>query len=172
MWMDEKPQKDQPDAPARLEMLFRRHYVDVAADVRRRAESDLVEEVVAETFLVAWRWLDDIPAEARPWLLGVARKTLATQRRSATRRRSLVAKLDESAQRPVDADDSVTNPGIVDALAQLSEKDREAITLIAWEGLTLRDAAVFGQSPVASAFACTARNVAFASDLRRMGLRS
>ena len=148
--MDEKSRKDRPDAEAHLELIFRRHYFDVAAYVRRRAEPALVDDVVAETFLVAWRRLDDIPAEARPWLLGVARKTLATQRRSATRRRLLVAKLNETGQRPVHTDDPATDAGIADALAQLSENDREAITLIAWDGLTPREAAaVIGQSPVA-----------------------
>jgi RNA polymerase sigma-70 factor, ECF subfamily len=148
MWMDSEL-GDRTGAGARLETLFRRHYVDVAAYVRRRAEPDLVEDVVSETFLIAWRRLDDIPAAARPWLLGVARKTLATQRRSATRRRALAAKLDETAQRPVDADDCASDLGISEALAQLSENDREAITLIAWDGLNAREAAVvLGQSPV------------------------
>jgi RNA polymerase sigma factor (sigma-70 family) len=149
MCMDKKRQGDRTGPEARLETLFRRHYVDVARYVRRRAEPDFVEDVVAETFLVAWRRLDDIPAEARPWLLGVARRTLATQRRSATRRRSLVAKLDETARRPVHAEDSLTDAGISEALAHLSEKDREAITLVAWDGLNAREAAVvLGQSPV------------------------
>jgi RNA polymerase sigma-70 factor (ECF subfamily) len=125
--MDKKRQGDRTGAEARLESLFRCHYVDVARYVRRRAEPDFAEDVVAETFLVAWRRLDDIPAEARPWLLGVARRTLATQRRSATRRRSLVAKLDETAQRPGHAEDSVTDAGISEALAQLSEKRSTAV---------------------------------------------
>lgn len=34
--------------------------------------------MVAETFLVAWRRLDELPDEAKPWLLGVARRVLAT----------------------------------------------------------------------------------------------
>ena len=137
-----------PADAARLEALFRAHYRDVAAYVRRRAEPDLVEDVVAETFLVAWRRLDEIPADARPWLLGVARKTLATQRRSLARRRSLLTKL-EGAHRPSEREQS-GELGVAEALRRLSEKDREAITLIAWEGLSPKDAAlVAGQSPVA-----------------------
>lgn len=133
-------------AEARLETLFREHYSGVAAYVRRRAEPDLVDDVVAETFLVAWRRLDDVPADARLWLLGVARKTLATQRRSATRRRSLLAKV-QTTERPVRTDDAVTESRVSDALAQLPEKDRDAITLIAWDGLTPAEAAaVLGHS--------------------------
>ncbi len=44
---------------------------------------------MAETFLVAWRRLDDVPADALPWLYGVARRVLANERRSAGRRAAL-----------------------------------------------------------------------------------
>jgi DNA-directed RNA polymerase specialized sigma24 family protein len=49
-------------ARERLEDLFRRHEPAVVAYVRRRAPADVVDDIVAETFLVAWRRLDD----ARP----------------------------------------------------------------------------------------------------------
>jgi RNA polymerase sigma-70 factor (ECF subfamily) len=140
--------RDRMSPEERLESLFRRHHGDVAAYVRRRATPDLVDDVVAQTFLVAWRRLADVPADPRPWLLGVARKTLATQRRSAARRRSLLTKL-ETSQRPSGTEDPMSELGVSEALAQLREKDREAITLIAWDGLTPQEAArVLGESPV------------------------
>jgi RNA polymerase sigma factor (sigma-70 family) len=133
-------------AESRLESLFRRHYRDVWAYVRRRAEPELVDDVVAETFLVAWRRLNEVPDDARPWLLGVARKTLSTQRRSAARRQSLATKLESNEGRR-DWDESASELPVAEALARLSEKDREAITLIVWDGLSPREAAaVLGQS--------------------------
>jgi RNA polymerase sigma-70 factor (ECF subfamily) len=148
--MDEKPPAEQRRRDeAQLELLFRRHYRDVAAYVRRRASPDLVEDVVAETFLVAWRRLDEVPVDARPWLLGVARKTLATQRRSVARRRSLLTRL-EAFPSQGEPDEQPTGLGVVEALMRLSETDREAITLVAWDGLSPSEAAlVVGQSPVA-----------------------
>lgn len=147
--MDKKRDADRAAAEARLEMLFRRHHRDVAAYVRRRAGPDLIDDVVAETFLVAWRRLGEVPAEARPWLLGVARKALATQRRSASRRLSLATKLQES-PRTIEPVEPANKTSLTDALAHLTEGDREAITLIAWEGLTPREAAAaLGQPPVA-----------------------
>lgn len=147
--MGAPPPRDRRDREARLETVFRRHYRDVALYVRRRAEPDLVEDVVAETFLVAWRRLDEVPTNARPWLLGVARKTLSTQRRSTARRRSLATRL-EAAESPAEGSDQPSELGVAEALLRLSERDREAITLVAWEGLSPSEAAlVAGQSPIA-----------------------
>jgi RNA polymerase sigma-70 factor, ECF subfamily len=135
-------------AEARLESIFRRHYPAVAAYVRRRAAPEFADDVVAETFFVAWRRLDDVPDDALPWLLGVARKTLATQRRAATRRRSLLARLEDRQSR-ANATPPSEEFGVASALTRLREKDREAITLIAWDGLTPTEAAaVLGLSPL------------------------
>jgi RNA polymerase sigma-70 factor (ECF subfamily) len=144
------PLGNQRDEEARLEALFRSHYRDVATYVRRRAEADLVEDVVAETFLVAWRRLDEVPMDARPWLLGVARKTLATQRRSVARRRSLLTKLEAAQSSAEPSHQPGEELGVTEALMRLSGGDREALTLVAWEGLSPKEAAlVVGQSAVA-----------------------
>jgi RNA polymerase sigma factor (sigma-70 family) len=135
------PPTDRTGAEARLEALFRAHYRDVAAYVCRRAESGVVDDVVADTFLVAWRRLDEVPINARPWLLGVARKTISTQRRSVSRRRSLVTRL-EAVQGLAEQSDLSSELGVAEALTRLSAKDREAITLVAWDGLTPSEAAV------------------------------
>ena len=77
----------------RFEALFERHHTAVRAYVVRRSAGIVVEDVVADTFLVAWRRLEDVPDVALPWLLGVARRVLADQRRGARRRRSLTERL-------------------------------------------------------------------------------
>jgi RNA polymerase sigma-70 factor (ECF subfamily) len=101
----------------------------------------------AETFLVAWRRLEDVPADARPWLLGVARKVLATQLRALRRREELRSRL-LFAERPSAGDEQGAATPAAEALARLREKDREAITLVAWDGLAPNQAAaVVGQSP-------------------------
>src|SRR4029450_2647016 len=65
--------------------MFRECYPVVRAYARRRAAPDAAQDVVADTFLVAWRRLEDVPEDALPWLYGVARRVLANQRRSAAR---------------------------------------------------------------------------------------
>jgi RNA polymerase sigma-70 factor, ECF subfamily len=133
---------------ARLEALFCDHFSAVRSYARRRAPESMVDDVVAETFLVAWRRIDDLPDEVRPWLLGVARKTLSTQLRSARRRSSLVEKL-SAAETPLafsQADGPDT--GLIGALQRLSATDQEVLALAAWEDLRPREAAVvLGVSP-------------------------
>jgi RNA polymerase sigma-70 factor (ECF subfamily) len=96
----------------------------------------VAEDVTAETFLVAWRRLDRLPDEALPWLYAVARKTLANRRRRDLReRRPLPGPLPSfDAELPSD-------PVLARAFASLGERDRELLALVAWEGLTLAEAA-------------------------------
>ncbi len=131
----------------RLEDLFRRHEPAVFAYVRRRAPADVVDDIVAETFLVAWRRLDDVPEPALPWLLGVARRVLSTHRRGDRRRRELGSRLAATQSMSLAAWSEDGEERTLAALAALSEKDREALMLIAWEGLTPKQAAVVLNEP-------------------------
>jgi RNA polymerase sigma-70 factor (ECF subfamily) len=123
----------------RFEGLFREHYTAVRGYALRRAPRDVAQEIVAETFLVAWRRLDDVPDDARPWLYGVARRVLANQRRSARRNVALERRLAGTAA-PAGTGDPGERLGdkelVRTALARLSDREREALTLIAWHGLT------------------------------------
>jgi RNA polymerase sigma factor (sigma-70 family) len=131
----------------RLEDMFRTYEPAIVAYVRRRATPDVVDDLVAETFLVAWRRLDVVPDEPLPWLLGVARRVLATHRRGRDRRRNLGARLMDAQPRSRSWEEDGDDPATA-ALARLSERDREALTLIAWEGLTPGQAAlVLGEPP-------------------------
>jgi RNA polymerase sigma factor (sigma-70 family) len=147
-----KPRNPHEDAVAaqRLEDLFRTHHKAVVAYARRRAAPESVDDVVAETFLVAWRRLDRVPADLPlPWLLAIARNVIATQRRSASRRAALNGRLQASARRRPNAQSAEPSTGIVaTTLARLSERDREVLTLIGWDGLSPREAAaVLGELP-------------------------
>lgn len=131
----------------RLEDLFRRHESAVFAYVRRRAPEDVVDDIVAETFLVAWRRLDDVPEPALPWLFGVARRVLSTHRRGDRRRRELGSRLAVTQSMSLPAWSEDGEERAVAALAALPEKDREALMLIAWEGLTPKQAAIVLDEP-------------------------
>src|SRR5918992_1551637 len=79
---------------------FRRLFADTERELlayvlRRVDRAEDAADVVAETFLVAWRRMDKVPAgdEARLWLYGVARRQLANQRRGELRRSRLADRL-------------------------------------------------------------------------------
>ena len=139
----------------RFEALYRAHYAAIVRFAYRRTDVASAEDVVAETFAVAWRRLDDVPAEPLPWLYVVARNLLYGEHRSAGRVRRKVASIAETARKDVGrdpADAYAERERVLRAFSMLSELDREALRLVAWEGLDHRDAArVLGTSRVACA---------------------
>jgi RNA polymerase sigma-70 factor (ECF subfamily) len=135
------------DAQRDFADLYAAHAPRVLAFCLRRTTRDFAEDALAETFAVAWRRRDDLPREPLPWLLGVARKVLANQRRAASRRQALAQRL--AAVPPIAPADTV-GPPVVEALETLSAADREVLMLTAWDGLSAAEAAtVLGCSPLA-----------------------
>ncbi|MBS1882334.1 MAG: sigma-70 family RNA polymerase sigma factor [Actinobacteria bacterium] len=118
-------------------------------------EPDDAADVVAETFLVAWRRLDEVPIGPgeRLWLYGVARRVLANLHRSARRRTRLAERLADSLR-----SDPAIHPGpdgetaeVLEAMRELGEENRELLLLVSWEGLSPGEAArVLGISALAA----------------------
>jgi RNA polymerase sigma-70 factor (ECF subfamily) len=125
---------------AAFERLFSAHFRTVVAYARRRAAPAEADDAVAETFLVAWRRLEDVPADANAWLLGVARRVLANQRRAAARRSALAA--DVAHTTAPELRPAATAAPVMQAIATLPERDRAALLLAAWEGLSTAEIAV------------------------------
>jgi len=110
------------DDAERFRQLYRGNYTSLIGYARRRTPtSEDAADVVAETFLVAWRNLQKVPSGegATPWLFGIARGVLANQARSARRRSQLA-----------------------DAFSQLSSADQEILRLSAWERLGPKELAI------------------------------
>ena len=129
----------EPTRAERFEALFRENYPAVRAYALRGADREPAEDAVAETFLVAWRRLDLVPDDALPWLYGTARRALANQRRAAGRQAALRSRMSgaEVGSRRRDVADAVADAEIVRAaLASLPDRDREALMLMAWDGLS------------------------------------
>jgi RNA polymerase sigma-70 factor, ECF subfamily len=77
----------------RFELLYAKYAPAVKAYVLRRADASMADDVVAEVFVVCWRRFEDVPVDPLPWLLGVARRVLSTQRRGERRRGALHERL-------------------------------------------------------------------------------
>jgi RNA polymerase sigma-70 factor (ECF subfamily) len=141
----------------RFRALYDAVYVDLLRFVRRRVHPSHAEDVVGDVMLVAWRRLDDVPADAsaaRAWLFGVAHKTLQNARRREGRQDAVAVRLAEAA--PTSAHAGQVPEAVADkadlaaAWPRLSPVHQEAIALAVLDGLTAPEAAlVLRISPVA-----------------------
>lgn len=134
--------------------LFMANYGPVLAYVQRRAGADLAQDVVADTFLAAWRNIHELTPDPLPWLYRAAHFAIANQRRTLARRSRLDdrARLQAGSAIALDHSDRVAvDLELAAAFRALSEADREVLRLAAWEGLTPAEiGVVVGCSTVAA----------------------
>jgi len=126
-------------AEHRFARLYREHAREILGyALRRSPDPEDAADVVAETFLVAWRRLADVPAgeEGRLWLFGTARLVLANQHRGERRRSRLTEELRAELRSKLPAETREDRSGVLKALAALGEDDRELLMLVGWEELT------------------------------------
>jgi RNA polymerase sigma-70 factor (ECF subfamily) len=126
----------------RFRRLYGAHHLEIHTYLRRRTDTETALDVLAETFLVVWRRIDAVPAgdAARLWIYGVARKTLANQRRSQRRSRALRQRLaGQDATLAPDPETVVVRNAeaqyVLDGMDRLREDDRELLRLAVWEDL-------------------------------------
>lgn len=110
-------------------------------------------DVAAETFTIAWRRWDDITDPPFAWLLGVARNVVSNHVRTLQRGRRLddrIRLLSAVTGHSVAYVDFFARQEAIRKLAALGEKEREALLLTAWDGLSTEETAtLLGISPVA-----------------------
>lgn len=135
-----------PDREERFRRLFLAEYRHVLAySLRRTSDLADAQDVVADTFTVAWRRIEDAPEDddARSWLFAIARRAFANQRRSRQRRSALRDRL--RLQPPVSAGASEATEQrqqlqtVLDAFARLSRDEQEVLRLALWEDLSHRE---------------------------------
>lgn len=100
-------------------------------------------DCLSETLLVLWRRRDQLPnthGERRAWSYGVAHRVLAAHRRSGVRHLSLTTRLrEELRHRPIAPESE--DDAAINALASLSPRDQELVSLVVWEDLSITEAA-------------------------------
>lgn len=142
--------------PAAFAGIFERHAASVLSYVRGRIGANAAEEVVSETFLIAFQRrarFDPSYGSARPWLLGIATNLIRHHLRAERAHLEAIGKLIEPS--PIDGSDDVARldaqrmrPALIDALLSLSVADRETFLLIAVGGLTYEETAAALGVPV------------------------
>ena len=135
---------DEAVAEERFERMYAAYERQVYAYCLRRIDRDQAIDCTAETFLVAWRRISDVPGDdkALPWLYRTARNVMGDRYRQRTRRRALVDALETNptVNRSDEPETVVVrreaDAAVVDALRRLRPADQEVLRLAVWEELS------------------------------------
>jgi RNA polymerase sigma-70 factor, ECF subfamily len=132
-----------------LDQVWARHSGAVFAYAARRLGRERAEDVVADTFVVAWRHREDRPRDELPWLLAVARRVIGERYRAEERWQRLQARASQNGS-AADPGEASRAAAAREVLAGLDAAEREVLLLAAWDGLSSHEAAaVLGTSPAA-----------------------
>jgi RNA polymerase sigma-70 factor (ECF subfamily) len=144
--------------PEVFAVLFDRYAADIHHYAARRLGASAADDLVAETFLAAFRRrtsYDTSRSQARPWLYGIATTLIARQRRSEQRLYRALARTGVDPLPEPIADQVVRRVAaqgqqrrLAAALAGLSPADREVLLLVAWGGLSYEEIAEAVAVPV------------------------
>jgi RNA polymerase sigma-70 factor (ECF subfamily) len=161
-------------AEARFRRLYDDHHRQILAYFLRRTDRDTAYDCTEDVFLVAWRKLDEVPTgqAALAWLYGVSWRVLANHRRKIVHERELGHLIESGAATPDSGPDCQVvrreeYAELLEAVTELSDRDREVLRLAVWEELP--------HAQIADVLGCSvnAVNVRLHRALRRLakGLR-
>ncbi|MBP2412180.1 RNA polymerase sigma-70 factor (ECF subfamily) [Arthrobacter stackebrandtii] len=124
----------------------------------RRAGESAAEDVMAETFLIAFERresFDHAWEDARPWLFGIATNLLRKHHRTEAKMLKIMAKssgrdayADSTERIAEQLDAAAATSALAAALRKLSAADRECILLYAWADLNYEGIAEATNVPV------------------------
>jgi RNA polymerase sigma factor (sigma-70 family) len=134
------------DEPELFALLFRRHAGHIARYAARRLGAGPAEDIVAETFLAAFRQrggYDVSRPDARPWLYGIAGNLIRRHHRDEVRELRALERTgsDPVAESFTDRADSrlaadAASRAVAAAIASLDPGQRDVLLLITWAELT------------------------------------
>ncbi|MGC4796547.1 RNA polymerase sigma factor [Micromonospora saelicesensis] len=132
-------------------VLYDRHAPALYRYARGRVGADAVDDMVSETFLVAFRRrhrYDTSRVDARPWLFGILTKEISHYRRRERAHYRAMARCDPGEVAPDPAERAVAGAAahalrapLARALSDLAARDRDVLLLIAWGGLSYEETA-------------------------------
>ena len=118
---------------------------------RRTADWAAAEDLMAATFLEAWRKRDQVRLTGnslRPWLYGVATNLLRNQRRSNRRREAALARVRQEVAHRGLADDVASRIDderemrrLLKLISEMPVRNQDVIALVVWSELSYEEAA-------------------------------
>lgn len=144
--------------PEQFAQLYDRHAPELHRYVVRRLGDGLADDIVGETFLIAFRRRADYDTsrpKARPWLYGIAANLISRHRRTELRAYRALARtgvdpVAESYAEAVEGQISAraARGPLAAALRGLSDADRHVLLLVAWADLSYDEVAAALGIPV------------------------
>jgi RNA polymerase sigma factor (sigma-70 family) len=135
----------------RFMAIYEANYHRILGYAMRRTNRHEAADVVSETFLTAWRRLEDVPdgRAALLWLYGTARRVLANHERARRRRERLTERVRAELTPKIESAPSESGANFAAAaFAKLRADERELLRLVAWEDLNAGEIAeVYDCSP-------------------------
>jgi RNA polymerase sigma-70 factor (ECF subfamily) len=135
----------------RFAVVYDRYAAQLYRFAHRRVGAELAEDVVAETFLAAFRHrrrYDVGRPSARPWLYGILTRELARWHRTESARYRALARagVDEVAHGFAERVDAAVSARalqgpLAGALARLKRADRDVLLLVAWSDFSYEEVA-------------------------------
>ena len=118
-----------------FEVFFRANYDRLEQYVRRRVPHARVDDVVAGTFVIAWKKFDAVEQPSLPWLFRIASFEEKSSHRKAQREgRNLSSEsLDGIA---LTVNEIFDAEPLRHAMSELSDVDQEILRLVHWDELT------------------------------------
>jgi RNA polymerase sigma-70 factor (ECF subfamily) len=123
-----------------FEVFFRTHYGRVVQYVGRRVPTSRVDDVVAATFVVAWKKFRSVDVPSLPWLFRIASFEVKSAVRTA-RRSHHASNADLIENLAIASPDDFDGSEVRAALSRLSVSDQELLRLVHWDDLTRSEAA-------------------------------
>jgi RNA polymerase sigma factor (sigma-70 family) len=138
--------------------LFQRHARTIFRYTASRTNSEIANDLMAETFLIAFErraTFDHTWSEASPWLLGIATNLIRKHRTAEFKSfrawermidpRAGIAAGSDAADR---AEAAVAVKGMVREIRALSSDDRDTLLLFAWADLSYEEIAIAMNAPI------------------------
>ncbi|MCX6496580.1 MAG: RNA polymerase sigma factor [Rhodoluna sp.] len=122
---------------------FRSHLQDISKYLTRRVELSQVEDLASEIFEIAWRKRESCPEGFElAWLYKIAGFVVSNHRKKISRRVVLLPLLDNDLSAPSAEDVALDGSGIAIAFGLLSPKDRQILSLLVFEQLSVKEISV------------------------------
>ena len=122
---------------------FRSHLQDISKYLTRRVEISQVEDLASEIFEIAWRKRESCPQGFElAWLYKIAGFVVSNHRRKLSRRAVMVPLLDHDRSAPSAEDVALDGSAVAQAFDELSAKDRQVLSLLVFEQLSIKEIAV------------------------------